>query len=512
MSNTLSIHSRVQVENDISYAQRLIRHITSFIRCKKRDVTPISHVQYIALSTTYSYETIVATGLVLFRDADIAYNKESDSFKRKIEVTCLVARSVIQEAFSNWLLTLKQSDSWFIEGFLTFYGVYLVDQIYSETLLMSIVVQTRRMVFEYTQAFIEYDLPLQENRLFHNITFSKMWREKTFTIFYMISSLFRNQDVVYNFIFENAIKLYNTTSSETLNDQSTLEIIWNNLMLEPIINKNMYLGSINLTYVIKSWMTHDGYPVVQVIRNNDTQFLEIMIRDCVTNKEKDICAYKWWIPVIYVQILRKASSTNYVYLKPNGISILVPYIKEDDFIIITAHNGYRVNYDRKSLENIALFLKSEKSEIWNASNLTDVTLAQILDDAFYFLIQNTKYFVPPAANSENLDIFFNLASNVVRVKNSYIVWHSIFTTLQYVSKIFPLPESAKIKSKVLEILNSFLDDISHKNVSENTVSNQVYHEVLKWTCILGGLKCKEHVNAILQWHLKNPVQYSIMSL
>ncbi|XP_020294709.1 uncharacterized protein LOC109860198 [Pseudomyrmex gracilis] len=128
MSDTLSIHSRVQVENDISYAQLLIRHITFFIRLKRRDVTPISHVQYIALSTYYSYETIITTGLVLFREADIAYNKEIDSFRRKLEVTCLVARSVIQEAFSNWLITPKQSDSWFIEGFLTFYGVYLVDQ------------------------------------------------------------------------------------------------------------------------------------------------------------------------------------------------------------------------------------------------------------------------------------------------------------------------------------------------------------------------------------------------
>ncbi|XP_020294707.1 uncharacterized protein LOC109860196 [Pseudomyrmex gracilis] len=401
-----------------------MRHITSFSKLKKRDVTPISHVQYIALSTNYSYETIVTTGLVLFRDADIAYNKESDSFRKKIEVTCLVARSVIQEAFSNWLLTLKQSDSWFIEGFLTFYGVYLVDQIYSETLLMSIVVQTRRMVFEYTQAFTEYYYLIQDNPFLKTETFDKMWKQR-----------------------------------------------------------------------------------VQVKRENDTQFLEIMIQDCVTVKQKNMCAYKWWIPIIYVKISRKTFSTNYVYLKPDGKSKFLANIEEDDFIIITEPNGYRVNYDRKSWENIALFLKSEKSEIGDASNLSDVTLAQILDDAFYFLIQNTKYIVPPAANSKNLDIFFNLASNVVRVKNSYIVWHSIFTTLQYISKIFPLPESAKIKDKVLEILNSFLEDLSHKNVSENTVSNQVYHEVLKWTCILGGLKCKDHVNAILLWHFEHPIQH-----
>ncbi|XP_020296592.1 aminopeptidase N-like [Pseudomyrmex gracilis] len=508
-SDTLIIHSRLQVKNDISYARRLISHITNFLRLKRRDVTPISHVQYIALSTNYSYETIVTSGLVLFRDAEIAYNKEIDSLRRKTEVTCLVTRSVIQEAFNDWLIKLEQSDSWFIERILTFYGVYLVDQIYSETLLMSIVVQTRQMIFEYTQAFTEHYL-IQDNSFLKNETFDKMWKERGFNIFYMMNNLFSIKNVLNDFIFEKAINLYNTsTSSQTYKEHFTLDNIWNNITFVPTIYKNIHLKNINIKHVITSWITQYGYPIVQVKRK-DTQLLEIMIQDCVTVKQQNMCAYKWWIPIIYVKISRNTFTTNYVYLKPDGTSIFVANIEEDDFIVITGQNGYRVNYDRKSLENIALFLKSEKSKIWNASNLTDVTLAQTLDDAFYFLIQNTKYTVLPAATSENLDIFFNLASNVVRVKNSYIVWHSIFTTLQYVSKIFPLPKNAKIKTNVVEILNIFLKDISHKNVSENTVSNQVYYEVLKWTCILGGLQCKEHINAILQWHLKNPVHFRLL--
>ncbi|XP_020294710.1 aminopeptidase N-like [Pseudomyrmex gracilis] len=510
-SDTLIIHSRLQVKNEISYARRLISHITRFIKLKRKDVTPISHVQYIALSTNYSYETIVTTGLVLFRDADIAYNKESDSFRKKLEVTCLVARSVIQEAFSNWLLTLKQSDSWFIEGFLTFYGVYLVDQIYSETLLMSIVVQTRRMVFEYTQAFTEYYYLIQDNPFFKIETFDKMWKERGFNIFYMMNNLFSIKNVLNDFIFEKAIHLYNTsTSKQTYKEHFTLDSLWNNITFVPIIYNNMYFKNIHIKHVITSWITQYGYPVVRVKRDNNTQLLEIMIQDCVTVKQKNMCAYKWWIPITYVKISRKTFSTTYLYLKPDGKSNFLANIEEDDYIIITEPNGYRVNYDRKSLENIALFLKSEKSEIGDASNLSDVTLAQILDDAFYFLIQNTKYTVSCAANSENLDIFFNLASNVVRVENSYIVWHSIFTTLQYISKSFPFLKNAKIKTKVLEILNSFLEDISYKNVSENTVSNQVYYEVLKWTCTLGGLKCKDYVNAILQWHLENPVHHRLL--
>ncbi|XP_020290249.1 uncharacterized protein LOC109857891, partial [Pseudomyrmex gracilis] len=50
----------------------------------------------------------------------------------------------------------------------------------------------------------------------------------------------------------------------------------------------------------------------------------------------------------------------------------------------------------------------------------------------------------------------------------------------------------------------------HKNVSENSVDNQVYHEVLKWTCILGGVKCKDHLTDILNWHFENPVQNKLL--
>ncbi|XP_020299056.1 aminopeptidase N-like [Pseudomyrmex gracilis] len=338
-----------------------------------------------------------------------------------------------------------------------------------------------------------------------------MWKERGFNIFYMMNNLFSIKNVLNDFIFEKAINLYNTsTSSQTYKEHFTLDSIWNNITFVPSIYNNMYLKNINITNVITSWITQYGYPVVQVKRENDTQFLEIMIQDCVTVKQKNMCAYKWWIPIIYVKLSRKTFTTNYMYLIPDGKSIFLANIEEDDFIIITGQNGYRVNYDRKSLENIALFLKSEKPETWVAFNLTDVTLAQILDDAFYILIQNTKYTVSRAANIENIDIFFNLVSNVVRIKNSYIVWHSIFTTLQYISKIFPLPENAHIKTKVLEILNSFLEDISHKNVSENTVSNQIYHEVLRWTCILGGSQCKEHINAILTWHFEHRIQHRLL--
>ncbi|XP_020297912.1 uncharacterized protein LOC109862305 [Pseudomyrmex gracilis] len=110
----------------------------------------------------------------------------------------------------------------------------------------------------------------------------------------------------------------------------------------------------------------------------------------------------------------------------------------------------------------------------------------------------------------NIDTFFNLAGNVLYVENGYITWYPIFNALQYVSQLFPFPESAKIKVRAIEILNKFLKDTSHINVSENSIDTQLYHETLKWTCILNSSKCNKHLTDILEWHLQNPAHNKLL--
>ncbi|XP_020298393.1 uncharacterized protein LOC109862689 [Pseudomyrmex gracilis] len=93
-------------------------------------------------------------------------------------------------------------------------------------------------------------------------------------------------------------------------------------------------------------------------------------------------------------------------------------------------------------------------------------------------------------------------------------WYPVLIALETMSKIVPFPESVlsrNIKNKLLEILNKFLDDISYTNSSKNSANNQFYHEVLKWTCILGSLKCKEHVNGIVNWHFEHSTQNKLLS-
>ncbi|XP_020297956.1 glutamyl aminopeptidase-like isoform X2 [Pseudomyrmex gracilis] len=313
-----------------------------------------------------------------------------------------------------------------------------------------------------------------------------------------------DKHVFYNFMFEKAINLYhNILSRDSYATQLNFNILWSKLLSEMPTHKNTYfLGT--LTTVITSW-THVGYPIVQVNRHNNTRTLEILIRDCFLSNMKNSCVSTWWIPVTYITI-QQSNMTYQWYLQPDENNIIVPNIEEDDSVLFMDVPGYRVNYDRKSWENIALFLKRKTSKI-----LSDVSLAQILDDAFYFLIQNTDYNENFDLNTnDNLDIFFDIATSVFHVNNSYIAWYPIFTAFEYLSKIYPFPESAYIKDRILDVLHKFLEDSSHTPSSENNVTNQLYYEVLKWACILDSIKCKDIVMDELTWHIENLAQNRLL--
>ncbi|XP_020279724.1 aminopeptidase N-like [Pseudomyrmex gracilis] len=495
--------------NDTLYAHHLIKDISTIIQMQ---IFPRQHhTVYLILPVNFSYyENIVTTGLVLLSEGNIIYDKQ-DSIIREREVTCMIARNVIQEIFSDWLLMFKQSDSWFIEGFLTVYGIYLRDQYYNTSLLNSIVVQTRRTVFDYIEIG-RYDPSIQENSLIlQNSTLAKLWREKAFGVFYMLNTVFV-QDSLYTSLFNAAVNLYHNTKKTSNYTYKTLSILNTLIRSKKFKTLSLYkfpfMKSTIFKNIISSWTAEIGYPVVHIGRNNK-HLMETII-DCFAVDHNKPCNRKWWIPVTYKQILNTSVSIHRHVLKPDRRRFDIFLRNTNEFVIVVDHPGYRVNYDRQSWKHIALFLKNGGAKI---AKLSDVTLAQLLDDAFYFLLQNTEYNENVVPEYSDLDTYLELASSIFHVNNSYTAWYPVFIALEKMSKMLPFPESTlsrNIKNKLLEMLNTVLADISHTYFRKNIDTHQIYHEVLKWTCILDGLKCKDHVNAILNWHVNYPAQTKLL--
>ncbi|XP_020279721.1 thyrotropin-releasing hormone-degrading ectoenzyme-like isoform X2 [Pseudomyrmex gracilis] len=511
LSGDVIITNKSREINGTLYAQSLIKNISKLMRLH---ILPRQHhTMYFILPVNFSYyESIVTTGLVLLSEGNSIYNKQVDSIIREREVTCMIARTVIQEMFSDWLLTFGQFDSWFIEGFSTVYGVYLRDQYYITSLLNSIVVQTRRTVFDYMEV-VKYDPHFQENSLIlQNSTLTKLWREKAFSIFYMLNTVFK-EDFLYTSMFKEAVKIYYTMNNPSHNmykESSILDNLWNKEFETYFLrNEISYMKSENITSMITSWTAQSGYPVVQINPYNNTHLVERII-DCIDVDNKTPCTKKWRIPVTIIKILNTSVSIYRHVLKPDEKRVFINLRNKSQFVIVVDHPGYRVKYDRQLWRRIVRFLKIGGSKL---ANLSDVTLAQLLDDAFYFLVQNTEYNKKIVLTSTDLDTYLELASSIFHVNNSYTAWYPVFNALETIYKMLPFPESVlsrNIKNKLQEMLNKVLAGMTRTYFQKHNDNHQLYHEVLKWTCIFGSLKCKDHVNAILNWHVKYPAQNKLL--
>jgi len=65
---------------------------------------------------------------IIFREADIIFNEETDTEGRKIEITRLMGYKVVHEWFYN-KINLSEWHPWLHKGFATFFGIYATDKV-----------------------------------------------------------------------------------------------------------------------------------------------------------------------------------------------------------------------------------------------------------------------------------------------------------------------------------------------------------------------------------------------
>jgi aminopeptidase N len=127
--------------------------------------------------------------------------------------------------------------------------------------------------------------------------------------------------------------------------------------------------------IMDSWTVDSaGYPVVTVERNG-TDIIISQHRYFLPHiNENDTT--KWFIPISYATKSRQPNTEIPDYWLPNTDKQLVIHnaVAEDEWIYLNLNRTgyYRVNYDQLSWKNL----------ITNLSSLSDVTRAQLIDDAF----------------------------------------------------------------------------------------------------------------------------------
>ncbi|XP_020297931.1 uncharacterized protein LOC109862317 [Pseudomyrmex gracilis] len=223
---------------------------------------------------------------------------------------------------------------------------------------------------------------------------------------------------------------------------------------------------------------------IRIIHEYSTTALSHMPGDRIVDKNKFYTLFSI-TPVMVTQLVA-------IVVVPYEYAI--PIVLFDNVILATRFEVRKdILYASILIEDITIFLREKVKDVISASHVRYVALP--INSSSYNTIVTTGLVL--------FSVIQEMFSNwLVAFKQSDPWFVEGFSTFYgvYLSD----------QTKILKLLNIFLEDTSHKNFSENSISNQIYYEVVKWTCILDGVKCKEHVNAILKWHLENSVKNKLL--
>lgn len=153
------------------------------------------------------------------------------------------------------------------------------------------------------------------------------------------------------------------------------EDLWG--MFKNFVPQGVLRQEVSLGDVMAEWMTHNGYPEIEVIRDYTAGTANLNQK----NKEEDSC---WWIPITYsVKSEHENMNTNVQkWLRcPNETSQLESIPKSDWLLLNVNFSAlYRVNYDVQNWK----FLHSTLENPMSYRHIPTLNRMQLIDDAFEF--------------------------------------------------------------------------------------------------------------------------------
>ncbi|EFN60464.1 Aminopeptidase N [Camponotus floridanus] len=182
----------------------------------------------------------------------------------------------------------------------------------------------------------------------------------------------------------------------------------------------------NVTDKIASWTRLNHYPVINVKRNYDNNWLSISVENL-----------NYFVTWIFVNITTQEyfdskKLLTSVWLKPNiSYHAKIDFIDENYWILANLQQSgcYRVNYDVENWKRLVRYLHTNSFR-----KIHVLDRAKLIDDAFHFVMTGQL----------QRDIFFNI-SHYLSQDTDYIAWYPMFKNLEYISGFFAFPESLFIK-------------------------------------------------------------------
>ncbi|XP_026825343.1 aminopeptidase N-like [Ooceraea biroi] len=410
-------------------------------------------------------------GMLLLKESWItAKINESQEFNeiQKVNLTGFMAHEMAKQWF-NHIFGPTWSDTWLNDGLVLYFKAYILGQMYKE------VYEERMMDFialGLQKSLHLDDIRSRKNELFYTESSYEtdliepfLVADKTLILLHMLKSLVTVET------FWEGIKTYLNTYQFL---SATPESFYN--AIQSVLNKKNVKVNFEVKEVMHIWLNQTTYSLVNVRRNYKDNEARISTNDAEEHK-------RTWIPLTFAtKTLDDFSNTMPTQWLKYDMTFSTTLAQCDWIIYNLQQSGYyRVKYDATNWEKIAAYLNSNKFKKIHAINR-----AQIIDDAYYFLVE------------KQLDCFtfFHITFYLAKEVN-YTAWFPMFRILSYLWKFFLLPFKEPlileaVKTHILGILNGLLTNIGYDdNDADDDITLLMRGTALKWACRFGDPSCKE---------------------
>ncbi|XP_012062834.1 PREDICTED: aminopeptidase N-like [Atta cephalotes] len=469
----------------------------------------IPQTNYVAIPY-YRDDGLSNWGIVFYSQKAISYINEWNSIQRKTEVAALVARKVANQ-FLNKITLSCWSDIWINEGIATFLGTHVVDKIFTDLRMMDLFVVRTRCESLHLESVTNMPPVVFQINKSYDIKFSLFRYNKAFVLLRMLYHIISDEvfrKSICNFLNNQVDHIGNIEELHSSNIATILEMLHQcccNLLccmgnvfvestsadnlwavMQTALNESNHTNRFNIKKIMDFWVTQNQYPILKVTRNYRDGRTVIWAE--MRNMSK---RYEWWIPVTYTtETNLNFNITPFFqeWITSEQFFIHLPSINVNDWIIVNLQQlgYYRVMYDKENWLRLASYLNSNK---YNKIHV--VNRAQIIDDAYYFLIMKQLDF----------DMFKELTMYLSQ-ETDYIAWYPMFNIFRNMlnhSNIFSHPEAASIKEHMRNIVYNLLEKIGYVNrVDDNIHMISLRDEAAEWACFFGDETCRKTAYKELQ--------------
>ncbi|XP_024882816.1 aminopeptidase N-like, partial [Temnothorax curvispinosus] len=426
-------------------------------------------------------------GIIIYEESKVVYDESKDPTFRRRKVASLVAHEITHQWFGNFITPSWWSDLWLSEGFAVFFQEYFLNKIFEDWRTMDLLVTGPIHESLSLDIGLMDSIKLNLHNLDHGTLFGNEVYKKAPAILRML------YHVVGDEVFRKGITKYFVTKQYMAVTSDNLWSAIQSAKNEASWVPHMRDQKFKIKEVMDTWITQNRYPVLYVTINYETGEMYIT-QQCV--RATECINNKWWIPISYTDqsFLAFSNTMPNNWLKPD--ETLRVQINTRGWIIVNLQQtAYcRVYYDITNLERIIRYLNSEKY-----TKIHVLNRAQILDDAFAFLLENQL----------DSSVFMSLI-NYLRRERDYVAWRPMFRILAQFFNYFSLPESKSFKSHMVEIFDGVLQHVGYEeNPDDDDITKMLRLDALKWACIVGHVECKKKAAVKLSEHLADPDTHKV---